>query len=103
MVDVDQITLQRWVVKYITMVKANFRKKKHSFSKRVIRRRHGNTVDYERYFKIITLIHEFLLALQTQLTQLKLLRQNILNVVNVTLRKVSLVRHHIKPGTAEYW
>ena len=54
-VDVDKITLQRWVVKYITMVKANFRKKKHSFSKRVIRRRHGNTVDYERYSKIITL------------------------------------------------
>ena len=49
MVDVDKITLQRWVVKYIPMVKVDFRKKKHTFGKRVIRRRHGNIVDYERY------------------------------------------------------
>ena len=54
-VDVYKITLQRWVVKYIPMVKADFRKKKRTFGKRVIRRRHGNIVDYERYSKIITL------------------------------------------------
>ena len=49
MTDADHMTPQRWVVKYTPMVKANFRKKTRTFGMRVIRRRHGNIVDYERY------------------------------------------------------